>query len=213
VLDYFTPYNQAALDAGDEDLGSGGLVLLPDQTGTYAHVLIGAGKQGVIYSVNRDGMGKYNTAGNQNIQSLAGLSGGGAFGSPAYWNGNIYYAAWNDYVRAFQVTNGTLALSSHSVITLAFPGATPSVSANGTSNGIVWVIQVNVPNDTVITSPPAAVLRAYDATNLDIELYDSTQAGTRDTAGGAVKFVVPTIANGKVYIGNSNQVTVYGLLP
>jgi hypothetical protein len=213
VLDYFTPYNQAALDAADEDLGSGGLVLLPDQTGTYAHVLIGAGKQGVIYSVNRDGMGKYNTAGNQNIQSLIGLSGGGAFGSPAYWNGNIYYAAWNDNVRAFQVTNGTLALSSHSVITLAFPGATPSVSANGTSNGIVWVIQVNVPNDTVITSPPAAVLRAYDATNLDIELYDSTQAGTRDTAGGAVKFVVPTIANGKVYVGNSNQVTVYGLLP
>jgi len=213
VLDYFTPYNQATLDAGDEDLGSGGLVLLPDQTGTYAHVLISAGKQGVIYSVNRDGMGKYNTAGNQNIQSLAGLSSSGVFGSPAYWNGNIYYAAWNDYVRAFQVTNGMLALSSHSLITLAFPGATPSVSANGTSNGIVWIIQVNVPNNTVITSPPAAVLRAYDATNLDHELYDSTQAGTRDAAGGAVKFVVPTVANGKVYVGNSNQVTVYGLLP
>jgi hypothetical protein len=212
VLDYFTPYNQATLDTGDEDLGSGGLVLLPDQTGTYAHVLIGAGKQGVIYSVNREGMGKYNTASNQNIQSLMGLS-GGTFGSPAYWNGNIYYAAWNDYIRAFQVTNGVLALSSHSVITLAFPGATPSVSANGTSNGIVWIIQANVPNDTVITSPPPAVLRAYDATNLDIELYDSTQAGTRDTAGGAVKFVVPTVANGKVYVGNSNQVTVYGLLP
>jgi hypothetical protein len=72
----------------------------------------------VIYSVNRDGMEKY----------------------------NIYYAAWNDYVRAFQVTNGMLALSSHSVITLAFPGATPSVSANGTGNGIVWIIQVNVPS-------------------------------------------------------------------
>jgi hypothetical protein len=135
--------------------------------------------------VNRDGMEKY----------------------------NIYYAGWNDYVRAFQVTNGMLALSSHSVITLAFPGATPSVSANGTGNGIVWIIQVNVPNDTIITSPPTAVLRAYDATNLDIELYDSAQAGTRDTAGGAVKFVVPTVANGKVYVGNSNQVTVYGLLP
>ena len=214
VLDYFTPYNQAMLDATDADVGSSGLVLLPDQTGTYAHVLIGAGKQGVIYSVNRDGMGKYNAASNQNIQSLAGLSSSGLFGSPAYWNGNVYFAAWNDYLRAFQVTNGMVAQTSHSSVTLAFPGATPSVSSNGTSDGIVWIIQENVPNDTVITSPPTAVLRAYDATNLANELYDSTQAaGSRDAAGGAVKFAVPTVANGKVYIGNSNQVTVYGLLP
>ena len=214
VLDYFTPYNQATLDATDSDVGSSGLVLLPDQTGTYAHVLIGAGKQGVIYSVNRDGMGKYNASSNQNIQSLAGLSTSGLFGSPAYWNGNVYFAAWNDYLRAFQVSNGTVALTSHSSVTLAFPGATPSVSSNGTSNGIVWIIQENVPNDTVITNPPTAVLRAYDATNLANELYDSTQAaGNRDAAGGAVKFAVPTVANGKVYVGNSNQITVYGLLP
>ena len=214
VLDYFTPYNQATLDATDADVGSSGLVLLPDQTGTYAHVLVGASKQGVIYSVNRDGMGKYNAASNQNIQTLAGLSSYGLFGSPAYWNGNVYFAAWNDYLRAFQVSNGTLALTSHSSVTLAFPGATPSVSSNGTSNGIVWIIQENVPNDTVITNPPTAVLRAYDATNLATELYDSTQAtGNRDAAGGAVKFAVPTVANGKVYVGNSNQLTVYGLLP
>ena len=214
VLDYFTPYNQATLDATDSDVGSSGLVLLPDQTGTYAHVLIGAGKQGVIYSVNRDGMGKYNASSNQNIQSLAGLSTSGLFGSPAYWNGNVYFAAWNDYLRAFQVSNGAVALTSHSSVTLAFPGATPSVSSNGTSNGIVWIIQENVPNDTVITNPPTAVLRAYDATNLANELYDSTQAaGNRDAAGGAVKFAVPTVANGKVYVGNSNQITVYGLLP
>ena len=214
VLDYFTPYNQATLDATDADVGSSGLVLLPDQTGTYAHVLVGASKQGVIYSVNRDGMGKYNGGSNKNIQSLAGLSSYGLFGSPAYWNGNVYFAAWNDYLRAFQVSNGTLALTSHSSVTLAFPGATPSVSSNGTSNGIVWIIQENVPNDTVINNPPTAVLRAYDATNLATELYDSTQAtGNRDAAGGAVKFAVPTVANGKVYVGNSNQVTVYGLLP
>jgi hypothetical protein len=219
VLDYFTPYNQATLAASDADVGSSGLVLLPDQTGTYAHVLIGAGKQGVIYSVNRDGMGKYNAASNHNIQSLAGLSSSGLFGSPAYWNDNgdvyLYFAAWDDYVRAFKVTNGMVAQTSHSSITLAFPGATPSVSSNGTSNGIVWIIQENVPNDTVLTNAntPTAVLRAYDATNLAIELYDSTQAGTRDTAGRAVKFAVPTVANGKVYVGNSNQVTVYGLLP
>jgi len=217
VLDYFTPYNQASLDAVDNDLGSSGLVLLPDQSGTYAHVLIGAGKQGVIYTVNRDNMGKYNAGGNQNIQSLAvltsGPGSGGLFGSPAYWNGNVYFSAWNDYVRAFQVTNGLLAQTSHSAITLAYPGSTPSVSSNGSSNGIVWIIQGNIPNDTVITNPPTAVLRAYDATNLADELYDSTQAaGNRDATGGAVKFAVPTIANGKVYVGNSNQVTVYGLL-
>ena len=214
VLDYFTPYNQATLDATDGDVGASGLVLLPDQTGTYTHVLVSASKQGVIYSVNRDGMGKYNSASNQNIQTLGGLSSYGLFGSPAYWNGNVYFAAWNDYLRAFQVSNGTLALTSHSSVTLAFPGATPSVSSNGTSNGIVWIIQENVPNDTVITNPPTAVLRAYDATNLATELYDSTQAaGNRDAAGGAVKFAVPTVANGKVYVGNSNQLTVYGLLP
>jgi hypothetical protein len=214
VLDYFTPYNQATLAATDGDLGSSGLVLLPDQAGTYAHVLVSASKQGVIYSVNRDGMGKYNAASNQNIQSLAGLSTSGLFGSPAYWNGNVYFAAWNDYLRVFQVSNGTVALTSHSSVTLAFPGATPSVSSNGASNGIVWIIQADVPNDTVITNPPTAVLRAYDATNLATELYDSTQAtGSRDAAGGAVKFAVPTIANGKVYVGNSNQLTVYGLLP
>jgi hypothetical protein len=213
VLDYFTPYNQANLSAADQDLGSSGLVLLPDQTGTYVHLLIGAGKQGVIYSVNRDGMGKFNATTNQNVQSLAGLSPSGLFGSPAYWNGFVYFSAWNDYVRAFQVSNGIVTLTSHSSGMLAFPGTTPTVSSNGNSSGILWIIQANVLNDTVITNPPTAVLRAYDATNLGIELYNSSQAGTRDTAGGAMKFAVPTVANGKVYVGNSNQVTVYGLLP
>jgi len=218
VLDYFTPSDQAALDSSDNDLGSSGLVLLPDQTGTHIHVLIGAGKEGVIYSVDRDtgNMGKFNST-NQNIQTLAALSAGpssgGLFGSPAYWNENVYFSAWNDYLRAFQVTNGTVAQTSHSPITFAFPGTTPAISSNGNTNGIVWIIQANIPNDTVITNPPTAVLRAYDATNLANELYDSAQAaGSRDAAGGAVKFAVPTIANGKVYIGNSNRVTVYGLL-
>jgi len=217
VADYFTPSDQASLNSTDTDLGSSGLLLVPVPTGIYAHLLIGAGKQGVIYSINRDNMGKFNSAGNQNIQSLAALSAGptsgGLFGSPAYWNGNLYFSAWNDNVKAFHLSNGTLTMTSQSAIQLAFPGSTPSVSANGASNGIVWIIEANVPNDTVLTTVPPAVLRAYDATNLANELYDSTQAaGGRDTAGGAVKFAVPTVVNGKVYIGNSNQVTVYGLL-
>ena len=167
--------------------------------------------------MNRDNMGKFNAAANQNIQSLAALSAGptsgGLFGSPAYWNGNLYFSAWNDNVKAFQLNNGMLTMTSETAIQLTFPGATPSVSANGTSNGIVWIVQANVLNDTVLTTVPAAVLRGYDATDLAKELYNSNQAaGGRDTAGGAVKFAVPTIVNGKVYVGNSNQVTVYGLL-
>jgi hypothetical protein len=219
-MDYFTPSDQATLSSTDNDLGSSGLVLLPDQPGTYTHVLVTGGKQGIIYSVDRDtgSMGKFNSSNNQNIQSLpaltSGPSNGGLFGSPAYWNGYLYFSAWNDKIRAFQITNGVLAQTSLSSITLTFPGSTPSVSSDGSSNGIVWIIQANVPNDTVITRPPMAVLRAYDATDLATELYDSTQAaGNRDAAGGAVKFAVPTVANGKVYVGNSNQVTVYGLLP
>jgi hypothetical protein len=214
VSDYFTPYNQSALEASDLDVGSSGVVLLPDQTGTYPHVLISSSKQGIIYLVNRDGMGKYNSSGNQNIQSLAALSPKGLFGNPAYWNGNVYFSAWNDYVRAFQVTNGMVTQTSHSSVTLAYPGSTPSVSSNGTNDGIVWVIEEDIPNATVITNPPKAILRAFDATNLADELYNSTQAaGNRDAAGGAVKFGVPTVVNGKVYVGNSNQVTIYGLLP
>ena len=217
VADYFTPSDQASLSSTDTDLGSSGLALVPDQSGTFAHLLIAGGKQGVIYSVNRDNMGKFNAATNQNIQSLAALTAGpdsgGLFGSPAFWNGSLYFSAWNDNVKAFQLNNGMLTMTSESPIQFTFPGTTPSVSANGTSNGIVWIIQANVLNDTVLTTVPAAVLRAYDATDLAKELYNSTQAaGGRDTAGGAVKFAVPTIVNGKVYVGNSNQVTVYGLL-
>ena len=221
VVDYFTPSDQATLASDDIDLGSSGLVLLPDQPGTFTHVLVTGGKQGVIYSVDRDtgSMGKYNSPTYPNpIQSLAELSAGptsgGLFGSPAYWNGYLYFSAWNDNVKAFQISNGLLTQTSSSSNKLAFPGSTPSVSSNGTTNGIVWIIEADVPNDTVITTPPTAILRAYDATNLaNNELYDSTQAtGNRDAAGGAVKFAVPTIANGKVYVGNSKQITVYGLL-
>ena len=219
VADYFTPTDQLTLDTSDDDLGSGGHIVLPNLTGTFPHLLIGAGKQGVIYVINRDNMGKFNASGDRSVQSLAALtsgpSSGGLFGSPAFWNNLVYFVAWNDFLKAFQLnSNGTLSLSSTGPITLAFPGATPSVSANGTSNGIVWIIQANVANDSVLNTVPAAVLRAYDATNVAVELYDSSQAANnRDIAGGAVKFAVPTVANGKVYVGNRNQLTVYGLLP
>ena len=176
--------------------------------------MITAGKEGVIYLLNRDNLGKYNGVSDTSLQSLSGLA--QLFGSPAVWNNLIYFNAWNDFLKVFQLDadTDTLSLSSNSMTKLAFPGATPSVSANGNTDGIVWIIQANVQNDTVLTTVPNAVLHAYDATNVAVELYNSSQAANgRDTAGGAVKFAVPTIADGKVFVGNQNQVTVYGLLP
>jgi hypothetical protein len=214
VADYFTPADQGTLNSVDLDLGSGGHVLLPDQSGAHPHLMITAGKEGVIYLLNRDNMGKYNGVSDTSLQSLPGLA--QLFGSPAVWNNLIYFSAWNDFLKVFQldVDTDTLSLSSNSMTKLAFPGATPSVSANGSNDGIVWIIQADVQNDTVLTSVPNAILHAYDATNAAVELYNSSQAANgRDTAGGAVKFAVPTIADGKVFVGNQNQVTVYGLLP
>jgi hypothetical protein len=220
VGDYFTPTNQAVFNSSDNDIGAGSHVLLPDQPGPVPHIMITAGKPGVIYVLNRDNMGKYSSVADNSLQSLAALtsgpSGGGLFGSPAYWNNFVYFNAWNDFLKAFQFnsSNDTLTLSSNSLTKLAYPGATPSVSANGNTAGILWIVQGNMANNSVITNPPTAVLRAYDATNVATELYNSTQAPlSRDAAGGAVKFAVPTIANGRVYVPNSNQVTVYGLLP
>jgi hypothetical protein len=212
VADFFTPHDQASLAAGDTDLGSGGPVLLPDEVGStnHPHLILGSGKSGTIYLVDRDNMGRYNaTSDSQIVQSVVSAI-GASFATAAYFNKTIYYQGNGDRLKAFAITNGTLSTVPihRSSSSIAFPGATPSVSANGTTNGIVWVLDNGAVSSGTPTGP--TVLHAYDARNLTNQLYNSSQAGTRDTASFAVKTSVPTVANGKVYVGGASALTVYG---
>jgi hypothetical protein len=212
VADYFTPYDQGNLYDGDVDLGSGGVLLLPDQTGAHPHLLIESGKEGTIYLVDRDNMGHYNPNNNsQIVQSLNTII-GGVWGMPAWWNNNVYFGGSYDAVKAFSFnpTTGFLSTTwvSETGTSYSYPGPTPSISANGNSNAIVWTLQTDGSG-----SNGSAILHAYDATDLDTELYNSTQNSSRDNPGGAVKFTLPTIANGKVYVPAVQQLSVYGILP
>ena len=205
VSDYFTPDNQNTLDTDDLDLGSGTAVILPTQTGQFPNELVSAGKQGTIYLVDRDNMGKFNATSNNVIQMLTG-SAGGYLASPAYWNSGVYYSGVNDFVGMYTLTAGLLSTAPVSKSPTTYRlGSNPSVSANGTSNGILWAVDVVAPNTE-------GVLHAYDATNLAKELYNSAQNSTRDSLGIAVKFAPPTIAKGRVYVGTSNALVVYALL-
>jgi outer membrane protein assembly factor BamB len=207
VADYFEMQNQQQENDGDTDLGSGGAVVLPDLTdsaGNVQHLAVGSGKDGHIYVVNRDAMGKFNPASNNIYQELSGVLGGGVFSMPAYFNGTLFYGAVGDAIKAFSITNAKLPAGpvSQSSNTFGYPGATPSISANGTSNAIVWAAENTTP----------AVLHAYDASNLH-ELYNSNQAGSRDQLDAGNKFITPTVVNGKVYVGTQDSVGVFGLLP
>ncbi len=208
VADYFTPYDEATLSASDTDLGSGGAVLLPYQLGaTHPYLAIGAGKNGVIYLLDRTNMGHFNSSGNQQIvQSITNAFAGHAlYSTPAYWHGQMYFWADNDVLRIFGMSNGLLSTSPTATSTVSLAsGATPVVSSYDSTNGIVWAIQADQAG-----TGGAAVLHALDASTA-VELYNSSQAGSRDTAGPAVKFTVPTVVNGKVYVGTANQVDVYG---
>jgi hypothetical protein len=215
VLDYFTPHDQDNLNTNDLDLGSAGPVLLLDQSsGSYPHILISAGKGGTIYVINRDGMGHYNASNDsQIIQELAGVlpngtSDSGNFSAPVFFNGYVYFGAVSDTVKAFQLSNGMLNTvpSSHTPETYQNRGGTFAISANGTSNGILWTVQDN-------GAGVPGILYAYDATNLATELYNSSQAGTRDTLDVATKFNIPIVANGKVFVVTKTTLTVFGLLP
>jgi len=208
VADYFTPYNQASLQSSDADLGSGGGLLLPDSVGSAAHphLLVGCGKEGKIYLVDRDNMGKFNAGSDTNLQSLAGAV-GGTWSSPAYFNNLIYYQGNGDVMKAFAITNGFITPTpvTRSSTSFGFPGATPTISANGTSNGVAWII-----DPTPYLSSGPAVLHAYNATNLALELYNSSQNLARDNPGPAVKMVPPVIAGGKVYVGAQYALSVFG---
>jgi hypothetical protein len=216
VADFFATHDTVANSNMDRDLGSGGALVLPDLkdgSGTTWHLAVGAGKDASetplnrIYIVNRDSMGKFNPSNDnaiyQEITSNGLDSDAGVFAMPAYFNNTIYYGAVDDNLRAFSIVNAKLVTPAGSVSAASFgyPGTTPSISANGTSNGIVWAVQ----------NGSTGILHAYDATNLANELYNSTQAGSRDRFADN-KFITPMIANGKVYVGTPASVAVFGLL-
>ncbi|HXL23475.1 MAG TPA: hypothetical protein VOA78_13490 [Candidatus Dormibacteraeota bacterium] len=218
-IDYFTPTNQNSLSNGDTDLGSGGLLLLPDLgSGAHPKLLVQAGKEGKIYLVDQTNLGRMcaTNCGSDDSQIVQELPGavGGMWASPAYWNGNVYFGGNGDQVKAFSFNAGNSGLlstgpTSSTSRSYGYPGATPSISSSGASHGILWAL-----DNSDTGSSTSQQLYAYDATNLATLLYDSTQAtGGRDTGGGAVKFTLPTVANGKVYVAGQSTLTVYGLLP
>jgi hypothetical protein len=226
VGDHFTPLNQSDLNSRDADLASGGVLLLPDQSaGGHTHLLVQVGKEGRIYLVDRDNLGGYNSSSDNIVQEVPvnNLSQsnqifkiGGLWSSPAFWNGNLYFWGNGDNLTAFSLVNGRMGNldsnsqpnpTSSSSETTGFPGATPSISANGNTNGIVWDVLTNA-----FGSNGAAVLMAHSATNVGTTLYSSNQNPSRDYPGTATKFVVPTVVNGKVYVGTAEFLSVYGLL-
>ena len=232
VSSWFTPFNQSFLDSVDLDLGSGAMVVMPDQTtGPHPHLLVMCGKQGQAYLLNRDSLGQYCPASGGGcsfdtnaVQSFTAFQSFGSFwGTPAFWQNRLYLGGTQeppnagDKLKAFDFNPATgqfnPTASSQSSTIYGYPGSTPSVSSQGATGGVVWDV------DASQYGPPApgpgpAVLHAYDATNLATELWNSSQATAgRDVAGNAVKFSVPTVANGKVYLGTGTEVDVYGLLP
>jgi hypothetical protein len=206
VIDFFTPYNQKSLAQFDLDLGSAGPLVLPDQPGLYPHEMIAGGKQGTLYLINRDNAGQFNAATDNVIQSIPQAVVRELTGVPSYWNNSVYVAGELDYIKQFALVNGQLTQQPVSQTTVAFLGngpASTSITSNGNSNGILWAIR----------HTPYALF-AFDATNLANKLYDSTQAlQLRDRMVPVMRFVTPTISNGKVYVGGSSALEVYGLLP
>jgi Bacterial Ig-like domain (group 2) len=212
ILDYFKPSNETYLRQNDADFGSGAAIIMPDNPSPYPHELIGGGKDGRIFVMNRDNMGGYQQTdhviqevqtGTQQFDNI--------FATPTYWNGTIYYHCENDVVKAFNWDANTGLLSNNYTMkgndVYGTHGATSSLSSNGSSDGILWEIEA-----TNAENGANAILHAYDATNLQNELYKSSSSGGRDTAGPGIKFSVPTIADGHVFVGTQTELDIYGLL-
>ncbi len=199
VQDYFTMHNTVAESDRDVDLGSGGLMLVPGTS-----LAVGAGKDTNIYVVDRSNMGKFSPTADAIYQQMSGALPSGAWSSPAWFDGRLYYGGVGDFLRAFTFSGGQFSPAEHTTNTFPYPGTTPAISADGTANGIVWAAE----------NGGTAVLHAYDAGDLTNELYNSNQApGGRDHFGTGNKFIVPTIANGRVYVGTTDGVGVFGLFP
>jgi hypothetical protein len=210
VADYFTPFNESDLNSDDADLGSGGPMLLPDQPGNHPHLVLIGGKAGTLYVLDRDQLGKFQPDGDtQPIQILRFRD--GIYSAPAYWNQHVYLLASMDYLSDFRLEHGRLSAHPYATGTQRFgnPGATPAISANGQRDGIVWLIETKTWNGR----DQPAVLHAYDAANVAHELYNTEQESGRDRAGKTLRFTVPTVASGRVYVPAKGEIDVYGLLP
>jgi len=232
VADYFAPFNQSALGNADQDVGAGGVTILPDGAGSAAHpnLLLGTAKDGELYLIDRSNMGhfngSYNAPQNSNVvQWISGQVGAtvtnptavplpyvrNSYSTPAYWQNRVYLCGVGDHCKLFTLANGILSTTpvSQTAATFGFPGIQPVISAasaNATA-AIAWGIEGDASNHV-------AVLHAFDATNLAIELYNSSQAAnSRDTGGPPLSFTVPTVADGKVFVGTQTEIDVYGLLP
>lgn len=213
ILDYFKPSNEQILRDNDADLGSGSPVFMPDNPSQYPHELIGGGKDGRIFVIDRDNMGGYQMTDHviQEVQTGT-QQYDNIFTTPTLWDNTIYYHEAQNVVQAFSWDPNSGLISTTPImqgtITYGGHGANTSLSANGTSNGILWDLDTSNSK----TAGPA-ILHAYDATSLKDELYNSDQAGGRDTAGPAVKFTIPTVADGHVFVGTASELDVYGPLP
>ena len=231
VLSFFTPHDEASLSGADLDQGSGGVLLLPDSAGSAAHphLLVQTGKTGRIYVLDRDNLGGFNSAADNVVQVTPdGTLIGGSYDMPAFFNNGtqqlIYYMGSADVLKAFAIANGQInptpvAQTNDSILfpgqpaaEFQFPGSTPIISANGTRNGIVWALDGHLNGSEGHPNSGAEVLHAYDATTLR-ELYNSSELGQADLLGNGVKFTVPTVANGKVYVGTQTGLYVFGLFP
>ena len=206
VRDYFTPSNEASLSRRDLDLGSGGVMLLPDQPGAHPHEAIVGFKTGTLFVLDRARLGQIDTA--HAVQHFV-ADPQGVYSTAAFWRGNVYLAGVSGRLTQWRLENGMFPPrpTHESANLISYPGATPSISSNGTSNAIVWVI--GTPGRVQGGGP--AVLRAYDADDVSVELYASDKAGARDAAGPGVKFSVPTIADGRVFVGTQSELDIYGL--
>jgi hypothetical protein len=219
VSDYFTPAAQATMDSNNWDLASSGPLLLPDQPGSKPHLLVLAGKTGTIYLVDRDNMGHFTSTDNQIVQSIPNIFPNGTpepgnNSAPVYFNGTVYFGPINDTIKAFALTNGLLSTTPASTMAIyPYPGAALAISANGSNNGLLWTIQRNDSTVSDLAASTPSVLRAYSPANLGTELYNSTQAGSRDALDSAAKFTIPLVANGKVFVLTYGQLTAFGLLP
>ena len=210
VRDYFTPFNEKEMNSEDADLGSGGPVLLPALAGARRRLLLIGGKNGVLYVLDRDGMGEYQPGNDLRAVQSFRLH-GGIYSAPAYWNGHVFMLAEDNPLMDFELKNGQLTAEPvrQSARKFGNPGATPAISSNGARDGIVWIIE----NKGWNRPDQPAILRAFDAQDVARELYNSEQHAARDRAGMTLRFTIPTVANGRVYVEAKGKVDVYGLLP